>query len=323
MSTKTILTGIQPSGALHLGNYFGAAKKMVALQAAGDCYLFIANYHALTTVHEADVLRDWTFQLAVDYLALGIDPDRTVLYRQSDVPEVQELTWLLSNVINVGFLQTGTSYKDKVAKGIIPSVGLFNYPVLMASDILCYDSDLVPVGKDQAQHLEFTRRMARAFNHRYGEVLRVPEALIDDETALVPGTDGGKMSKSLGNTIPVFLKGKKLKKALGQIVTDSTPLEEPKDPDTCNVMALYKLFASDDEVSELAGRYRAGNFGYGHAKLALQEAMERELGEAWARRDALMAAPERVEAILQDGAERARVRARAVLDRALRACGIR
>ena len=215
MSSKTILTGIQPSGALHLGNYFGAYKKMVALQDAGDCYLFIANYHALTTVHEADVLRDWTFQLAVDYLALGIDPERTVLYRQSDVPEVQELTWLLSNVINVGFLQTGTSYKDKVAKGIIPSVGLFNYPVLMASDILCYDSDLVPVGRDQAQHLEFTRRMARAFNHRYGEVLRVPEALIDEETALVPGTDGGKMSKSLGNTIPVFLKGKTEEGSLG------------------------------------------------------------------------------------------------------------
>jgi tryptophanyl-tRNA synthetase len=323
MSGTTILTGIQPSGELHLGNYFGAVQPAIERQASGDCFYFLADYHALTSVHDADVLRASTLQLATDLLALGMDPQRAVIFRQSDVPEVAELQWILQSVVNVGFLQMGHSYKDKVAKGVTPSSALLCYPVLMAADILLYDADLVPVGKDQKQHLEFTRQIARSFNHRYGEVLRIPEPLIDDATAVVPGLDGGKMSKSQGNTIPVFLEGKALKKCLGRIVTDSKDLDEVKDPDACNVVDLYRLFASDAEVAEMATRYRAGGYGYGHAKVALKEKMDERFGAARARRSELLADPAQVEVVLAEGAERARPRAQTVLQRVRKACGLR
>jgi tryptophanyl-tRNA synthetase len=320
---KTILTGVQPSGELTLGNYFGAVVPAVALQEQGDAYYFLADYHALTTVHEPGTLRDWTFQLAVDLLAAGIDPARATLFRQSDVPEVCELQWVLQNVVNVGFLQMGHSYKDKVAKGVTPSSALLCYPVLMAADILLYDADEVPVGKDQQQHLEFTRQFARSFNHRYGEVFRMPDAIISESAAVVPGLDGGKMSKSVGNTIPLFLEGKALKKRLGKIVTDATPLEEPKDPSDCTIVKLYRLFASEAQVAEMEANYRGGNYGYGHAKVALKEAMDEHLAPLRERRAELMAKPEHVEAVLAEAAERARERAQAVMQRVRRACGLR
>lgn len=320
---KTILTGVQPSGELTLGNYFGAVVPAVALQEQGDAYYFLADYHALTTVHEPGTLRDWTFQLAVDLLAAGIDPARATLFRQSDVPEVCELQWVLQNVVNVGFLQMGHSYKDKVAKGVTPSSALLCYPVLMAADILLYDADEVPVGKDQQQHLEFTRQFARSFNHRYGEVFRMPDAIISESAAVVPGLDGGKMSKSVGNTIPLFLEGKTLKKRLGKIVTDATPLEEPKDPSDCTIVKLYRLFASEAQVAQMEANYRGGNYGYGHAKVALKEAMDEHLAPLRARRAELMAKPEQVEAVLAEAAERARERAQAVMQRVRRACGLR
>ena len=320
---KTILTGIQPSGELTLGNYFGAVVPAVALQEQGSAYYFLADYHALTTVHEPATLRDSTFQLAVDLLAAGIDPDRATLFRQSAVPEVCELQWILQNVVNVGFLQMGHSYKDKVAKGVPPSSALLCYPVLMAADILLYDADEVPVGKDQQQHLEFTRQFARSFNHRYGEVFRMPDAMISESAAVVPGLDGTKMSKSVGNTIPLFLEGKPLKKRLGKIVTDATPLEEPKDPSVCTIVKLYRLFASDAQVAEMESSYRAGNYGYGHAKVALKEAMDEHLAPLRERRAELLAEPDKVEAILTDAAQRARERAQAVMQRVRRACGLR
>jgi tryptophanyl-tRNA synthetase len=323
MSGTTILTGIQPSGELHLGNYFGAVRPAIERQASGDCFYFLADYHALTSVHDPEVLRRWTVQLATDLLALGMDPQRAVIFRQSDVPEVTELQWILQTVVNVGFLQMGHSYKDKVAKGVTPSSALLCYPVLMAADILLYDADLVPVGKDQKQHLEFTRQIARSFNHRYGEVLRIPEPLIDEATEVVPGLDGGKMSKSQGNTIPVFLAGKPLKKCLGRIVTDSKELDQPKDPEACNVVDLYRLFASEDEVAEIGAKYRAGGYGYGHAKAALKDMIDERFSAARERRAELLADPGRVHAVLADGAGRARQRAQIVLKRVRKACGLR
>ena len=320
---KTIVTGVQPSGELTLGNYFGAVKPAVALQDEGQAYYFLADYHALTTVHDAETLRSSTTQLAIDLLAAGLDPERATIFRQSQVPEVCELQWILQNVVNVGFLQMGHSYKDKVAKGVAPSSALLCYPVLMAADILIYDADEVPVGKDQMQHLEFARQFARSFNHRYGEVFRIPEAKIGAEGAVVPGLDGGKMSKSQGNTIALFEEGKPLKKRLGRIVTDTTALEDPKDPEDCTVVALYKLFAEADQVAEMEANYRAGGYGYGHAKAALKEAIDAHLAPLRARRAELIANPDRVEAILNEGAARARGRAGGVMERVRRACGLR
>jgi tryptophanyl-tRNA synthetase len=320
---KSIVTGIQPSGELTLGNYFGAVLPAVALQDQGSAFYFLADYHALTTVHEPQTLRTSTFQLAVDMLAAGLDPERATLFRQSEIPEVCELQWLLQNVVNVGFLQLGHSYKDKVAKGVAPSSALLCYPVLMAADILLYDADEVPVGKDQQQHLEFTRQFARSFNHRYGEVFRMPEPIISQSAAVVPGLDGGKMSKSVGNTIPLFLEGKALKKRLGKIITDATPLEEPKDPSNCTVVKLYELFANAADVTQMKSDYAAGGYGYGHAKVALKEAMDEHMAPLRERRAELLAQPQKVEAILSQGAERARTRAQAVMKRARRACGLR
>ncbi len=316
---KRSLSGIQPSGQQHLGNYFGAIRAHVAQQ--DDGFYFIADYHALTTSSGAESLRTNVFDTAATYLACGLDPERAVLYRQSDVPEVTELSWLLASVTGMGLLERAHSYKDKKANGITPSVGLFYYPVLMAADILAVDAGVVPVGRDQVQHLEMTRDMATYFNEKYGPTFVLPETRLGTPET-VPGVDGRKMSKSYGNTIPIFERGKALKKLVMGIKTDSTPMEDPKEPDGCTVFALYSLMASDDEKATLAAKYRAGNFGYGHAKLELLEKLNDTFGEMRDKREALEQRKDDVEDILRAGAKRARAVAREVLGRARANCGL-
>jgi tryptophanyl-tRNA synthetase len=308
---RRILSGVQPTGKLHLGNYFGAIKQHIALQDeyAGNCFYFLADYHSLTTIQDPEVVRQNTFNAAVDYLALGLDPQKAAFFRQSDVPEVTELTWILSAVTPMGLLQRAVSYKEKVEKGLEASVGLFLYPVLMAADILIYRSHVVPVGQDQVQHLEMTRDIAEKFNRTFGEVFPVPNYRLDKESK-VPGTDGQKMSKSYGNTIDIFAEGNALKKVVMGIVTDSTPVEAPKDPAKCNVFALYSLFATEEEKATLAGRYRAGGVGYGEVKKMLLGKINDTFGPVRERRKELAADPGRVEAVLRRGAERARAEAR-------------
>ena len=317
-----ILSGIQPSGKLHIGNYFGMMRPAIELQEQGEAYLFIANYHALTTVTDPVVLRAHTWDVALDFLACGLDPERTVFFRQSDVPEVTELSWLLSIITPMGLLERCHSYKDKTAKGIAPSHGLFAYPVLMAADILAVQSDVVPVGRDQKQHVEVTRDLAIKFNNQYAPVFKIPEPSIRDDVAVVPGVDGQKMSKSYNNHVELFGSKKETKSRIMRIVTDSTPLEDPKDPDSCNVFALYKLFANADEQQAMADRYRAGNFGYGDAKKALFEKMWEMFEPFRAKREELAANPDFVESVLQQGAERARKEARHTLDQARQAVGL-
>ena len=324
MSTR-ILSGVQPSGKPHLGNYFGAIKKHIELQERPDTlpFYFIADFHALTTVQDPAMLREYTLDVAVDYLALGLDPDKAVFFRQSDVPEVVELAWMLGCVTGMGLLERAHSYKDKIARGIKPSVGLFYYPVLMAADILIYRPKWVPVGQDQVQHIEMTQDMAQYFNNTYGEeVFPRPEPLLS-EAPKVPGVDGEKMSKSYGNTIDLQLEGKALRKVVMAIKTDSTPLEDPKDPETCNVFALYRLFADEVEREELARRYRAGGFGYGEAKRALLEKIEQYFAPYRRRRLELFDSRDHVQQVLERGAERAREVAARTLDDAQRAAGIR
>lgn len=326
-----IVSGVQPSAELHLGNYFGAIAQFVKMQDefAGECFIFIADYHAMTTVQDADQLRVNVRDVAITYLACGIDPQKVTLFRQSDVPEHVELAWMLACVTGVGLLERATSYKDKISKGLKPSVGLFYYPVLMAADILVYSASVVPVGKDQVQHLEMTQDMATHFNETYGAILRRPDAkLSTGASAKVPGIDGEKMSKSYGNSIPIFLSGKALKKRVAQIVTDSTPLGSPLDPSKCNVFALLELFVDADEKARIAEWYRAGArdgqpFGYGHAKQLLAEKMEAKFADARAMKAELEAHPERVDAVLRAGAERARSIASATLERCRRAVGLR
>ena len=317
-----ILSGVQPSGKLHLGNYFGAIRQHIQLQDQGEAFYFVANFHALTTLNDADALRANTHDVAVDYLALGLDPERATFFLQSDVPEVCELTWLLATVTGMGLLERAVSYKDKVARGIPAGVGLFVYPVLMAADILIYDSDVVPVGADQVQHIEMTRDMAGFFNSTYGEVFKLPEPRIEEATAKVPGTDGQKMSKSYGNTVGIFDEGKLLKQRVMGIVTDSTPVEAPKDPDASTVFQLFKLVASEAEAADMAERFRAGGYGYGDAKKRLLEAVDAYFAPFRARRRELEADPGYVREVLRAGAERARGEAAKVLSRARRACGI-
>ena len=317
-----ILSGIQPSGKLHLGNYFGMMRPALHLQERGEAYLFIANYHALTSVHDAARLRQDTWDVALDFLACGLDPERTVFFRQSDVPEVHELAWLLSTVTPMGLLERCHSYKDKVAKGIAPSHGLFAYPVLMAADILIYQSNVVPVGRDQKQHVEVTRDIAIKFNNEFGEVFTIPAPSIQDEVAVVPGLDGQKMSKSYGNTIDLFGDPKETKARIMRIVTDSKGLEEPKDPKTCNIFALYKLFATEAQRAEMEANYLGGNYGYGHAKKALLAIFEETFAPFRAKRAELQANPDYVEAVLRKGAERARATAAATLDKARQAVGL-
>jgi tryptophanyl-tRNA synthetase len=325
----TFLSGIQPSGLPHLGNYFGAIRQHIELQdEGGECLYFIADYHALTTSRDPLQLRESVRDVAVTYLALGLDPERAILFRQSDVKEVTELAWLLACVTGMGLLERAHSYKDKVAHGIKPTVGLFTYPVLMAADILAYDTDQVPVGRDQVQHVEMAQDMAGYFNTTYGEVLRRPESRLpkSESMAKVPGLDGEKMSKSYGNDLWIFESGKKLKQAIGRIVTDSRGPEEPKDPEELLLFRFLELFWPRTQVDEWKERVRRGGPGapgYGHLKQGLIEAIEAHFAPARERRSALLDDPAEVDRILARGAERAGERARATLDRALRACGLR
>ena len=318
-----ILSGFQPSGTLHLGNYFGAMLPNLDFQKMGESYLFIADYHALTTSPEPEALRQRVFDVALDFLACGLDVNHTVFFRQSDVPEVTELMWILNTITTVGFLERAHSYKDKIAKGFMPNAGLFTYPVLMAADILLYQSDLVPVGKDQKQHLEITRDLAIRFNERYGEVFTVPEGHIAENVAVIPGLDGQKMSKSYNNTIPLFGAPKAIRKLVMSIVTDSKGLEDVKDPDTCNVAKLYKLLASPEQYDELCSKYRAGNYGYGHAKQALFEAIDSYFAPMRAKREEFAKDPGEVWNILNKGAERARNTAAQTMEKVRRAVGLR
>ena len=318
-----ILTGVQPSGIPHLGNYFGAMKQVCALQDKGESYLFIADYHALTTSPDPKVLRQNVVNLALDFISCGVDLDKTVFFRQSDVPEVCELSWILGTVTPVGLLERAHSYKDKLAKGFAANTGLFTYPVLMAADILLYRSNLVPVGKDQKQHLEITRDVAIKFNNAYGDILTIPEGYIPDEVAIVPGTDGQKMSKSYGNTIPIFGTEKEIKKAVMNIVTDCKGLEEKKDPDHCNVFAIYKLFATPEEVQKMRENYLGGNYGYGHAKLALFEKLWTTFEPMRKRRAELAADATFVERTLAANGERARAEAEKLMRKVRRAVGLR
>ena len=317
-----ILSGIQPSGKLHLGNYFGMIKPALELQQRGEAFLFIANYHALTTVTDAAELRAATRDVALDFLACGLDPERTAFYLQSDVPEVQELAWLLSVVTPMGLLERCHSYKDKLARGIAANHGLFAYPVLMAADILAMQANVVPVGRDQKQHVEVTRDIAIKFNRQYGAVFTVPAPLIRAEVAVVPGLDGQKMSKSYGNTIEIFGPAPAAQAQIMRIVTDSKTVAEPKDPETCNVFALYRLFATAAERAALAARYRAGGLGYGEVKKALAAKVAEHFEPLRRRRAELERAPEIVAAALRRGGERARAEARKTLHTARRAVGL-
>jgi len=318
-----ILSGVQSSGKLHLGNYFGMMRPALQLQEKGDAFLFIANYHALTSVHDSEKLRQDTLDVALDFLACGLNPDRTVFFRQSDVPEVHELAWLLSTVTPMGLLERCHSYKDKISRGIAANHALFAYPVLMASDILIYQSNIVPVGRDQKQHLEVTRDIAIKFNNEFGEIFTLPEPYIPSEVAVVPGVDGQKMSKSYGNTIDLFASAKETKiSIMKKIVTDSTALEDPKDPTTCTVFALYKLFADDAQRTEMEANYRGGNYGYGHAKKALLNIFKESFESFRKKREELKDNLDYVEEVLQKGAERARVAATETLDKARAAVGM-
>ena len=329
IAAPTFLSGIQPSGLPHVGNYFGAIRQHVAsLSTPGEHFFFVADYHALTTTHAPEVLRSNVRELAAAYFAFGMDPERAAFFRQSDVPEVTEITWLLSTVTGMGLLERAHSFKDKTAKGIKPSVGLFTYPILMAADILAYDSTVVPVGKDQVQHVEMARDMATHFNSQYGEVFVLPEARMPEreDMAKVPGLDGQKMSKSYGNALWVFEEGKKLKKAIGRIPTDSRPPEEPKDPASIMLFDFLTLFLDEGELEEWKERVRAGGEGapgYGHLKVRLIEAIDAAFGPARARRAGLMADPAELDQMLARGAAKARERACAVRDRAYAASGLR
>ncbi|MGQ9660827.1 MAG: tryptophan--tRNA ligase [Kiritimatiellia bacterium] len=317
-----VLSGIQPSGRLHLGNYFGMMKPAIELQYKAEAFIFIANYHALTTVSDAKTLREDTWQVAVDFLSCGLDPQRTVFFRQSDVPQVTELAWLLSVVTPMGLLERCHSYKDKIAKGIAPSHGLFAYPVLMAADILAYQSNIVPVGRDQKQHVEVTRDIAEKFNAKYGPVFTIPEADIREEVAVVPGIDGQKMSKSYNNHIEIFGDEKEMQERIMRIVTDSKSLAEPKDPEKCNVFALYRLFATEQQRDEMAARYRTGGYGYSAAKKALFEIMWTTFEPFRKKREELLRNLDYVEQVLRAGGERARAEAEKTRKAARQAVGI-
>ena len=319
-----VLSGIQPSGRLHIGNYFGAVRQFLKLQDEGhECFYFIANYHALTGLQDKQQLEEMTRHVAAGYLALGIDPARSVFFAQSDVPQVTELCWILNCVCPVSQMDKATSYKDKTAKGMAANMGLFGYPVLQAADIVIYDADLVPVGQDQKQHIEITRDLAGRFNRTFAtEALVLPEAYIVPETAIVPGLDGQKMSKSYGNTIEIFQTAKQTQKCCGRIVTDSTPLEAPKKPEQCNVYSLLKLFASPPEAEEIAGKYRSGGYGYGEAKSRLAELINETFAEARRQYLKLEADPDYVRDVLREGGRKAREVAEATMQRVRSACGI-
>ncbi len=300
-----ILSGIQPSGTIHVGNYFGMMKPAMELSKKGEAYLFIADYHALTVLPEPEKLRERTRDVAVDFIACGLT-EETVFFRQSDIHEIPEFTWILSCVTPMGLLERCHSYKDKLAHGMSPNHGLFAYPVLMASDILLYKSNIVPVGKDQKQHVEVARDIAQKFNNQYGEILVLPEPMIRNEVAIVPGTDGQKMSKSYNNTIELFGDEKEMRKKIMAIKTDSTPLESPKDPEKCPVFALFKLFASEPQIAAMAENYRKGGYGYGHAKKELFDVFWEYFRPFRTRREELLKDMGYVDSFLKKGAEKAR-----------------
>ncbi len=317
-----VLSGIQPSGLLHLGNYLAMMRPVIELTRTEDVYIFIANYHAMTTIDDAEVLRRMTLDVALDFLACGLEPERATFYRQSDVPEVTELTWILSNITPMGLLERCVSYKDKVTKGISSNHGLFAYPVLMAADILAVQSDVVPVGGDQKQHLEVTRDIADKFNQCFGETFKVPEPQIEESVAVVPGLDGQKMSKSYGNTLAIFGEPKPTRKKIMRIVTDSKSVEEPKEPESSIPYQLYRLLAEPAEVRELADRYRAGGMGYGDAKKVLAEKFEETFAEMQDRREELKRDLSYVEDVLSAGAAKAKQTVRGTLDAARNAVGL-
>lgn len=324
MSTKTILSGITPSGRLHLGNYFGAMKQHLDFMEKGDAFYFIANYHALTSLRDGELLRQYTFDVAVDYLALGLDPEKCTFFAQNDVPQVTELTWILGTLCPVSLMEKGVAYKDKVAQGLAPNIGLFTYPILQAADILIYHSDIVPVGADQKQNLEISRDLAQKLNNTFGEdLLKLPEPYIVEDVAVVPGIDGRKMSKSYNNHIFIFDEGKVLKKKVMSIQTDATALEDPKDPDKCNVFAMIKLFADKEKRNEIAENYRKGGYGYGHAKKELLDMISDYFAEAREKRKELEQHPSRVWEILHEGGKKAAARAETVMQPIREATGLR
>jgi tryptophanyl-tRNA synthetase len=316
------LSGIQPSGRLHIGNFFGAMSHQLKLQAENECFYFIADYHALTSNPSPDEVAQNVLDVAIDYIALGLDTDKTVFWRQSDVPEVTELTWLLSCITPMGLLQRCTSYKDKVSQGFSPNHGLFAYPVLQAADILIFNSDIVPVGADQKQHIEVARDIAIRFNNAYGEILTLPEDYIIESVAVVPGLDGRKMSKSYGNAIEIFEPEDSIEKKIMRIVTDSTSVEQPKDPDKCNVFALLKLIASPEELAEWENRYRSGGMGYGQVKKRLAELMIEYFRPFRKKRIEMENNIDYVKKTLADGARRAKAVASETLARARNAVGL-
>lgn len=320
---KRILSGIQPSGKLHIGNYFGMMQPMIHYMESAELYVFIVDLHALTSVQDRDRLRQGTLEAAADFLALGLDPGRCTFWVQSDVPEVCELTWMLSILTPMGLLERCHSYKDKVAKNIPASHGLFSYPVLMAADILLYQAEIVPVGKDQKQHLEVARDIAIRFNSTYGETFVVPEPEISESTAIVPGLDGQKMSKSYDNTIPIFLDEKALRKRVMAVQTDATPVEAPKNPDTCNLYTLLKLFAPPEKLREVHELYIHGGAAYGYLKQDLFELINDYFATARARKKELLDHPDYLRQVLAQGAEKARAKATVTLDLARDRMGLK
>ncbi|HJN02298.1 MAG: tryptophan--tRNA ligase [Nitrospinota bacterium] len=319
---KRILSGIQPSGRLHLGNYFGMMKRMIEYQDKEDLFCFLVNYHALTTISNGNKLRKETLSAAMDFLALGIDPEKSYFWVQSDIPEVTELTWILSNVTPLGLLERCHSYKDKVARGISPSHGLFAYPVLMAADILIFQSNIVPVGKDQKQHVEVARDIAIKFNNTYGDTFVIPEEEIQQDLATVPGLDGQKMAKSYDNTVEIFADEKTMKQKVMSIVTDSTPVDQPKNPETCNLFAIYKLFANEDQVKELDDKYRNKPLKYSEIKKELFGMIWEYFAEARQERKKYENSPGDVINILKKGAGKARKIAGNTLQQILKAVGL-
>ncbi|MFQ5698160.1 MAG: tryptophan--tRNA ligase [Myxococcota bacterium] len=319
---KRVLSGVQPTGVLHLGNYFGAMRQHLALQEHNTVLLFIADYHSLTAIPDPEARRAFSTSIALDYLALGLDPERAILYRQSDLPEVTELCWILGTVTPMGLLERAHSYKDKLAHGLSADLGLFSYPVLQAADILIHRSDLVPVGQDQKQHIEMTRDIAGKFNRTYGDVLTIPEPYILPRVAVVPGTDGRKMSKTYGNTIEMFAPARRLRKQIMGIVTDSTPVEDPKDPDASHLFALWTLFADEPERQQMTERFRKGGVGYGELKKDLVARVMDHFAVAREQRERLARSSDQVEEILRRGAERARAATSMLMAEVRRATGL-
>src|SRR5438270_13087033 len=317
-----ILSGIQPSGALHIGNYFGMMQPAVALQTEGEALYFIADYHALTSLRDPQALRTNTRRVALDFLACGLDPERATLFRHSDVPQVTQLAWILSTVAPMGLLERATSYKDKLARGMSANVGLFSYPILMAADILIYDSDVVPVGKDQKQHIEITRDLAVKMNETYGQIFKLPQPRIQPKTETVPGIDGQKMSKSYGNTIDIFGDEQEMRKRVMSIVTDSTPVEAPKNPEASAIVQLYSLLASQDEIEDMREQFRKGGHGYGDFKTQLFEKLWDYFGPMRKRRDEILRDKNYISDVLERGAEGANIIAHEVMKRVRKAVGL-